>query len=111
MRLGSVEVLSLSDGFFSLDGGAMFGVVPKVLWERRAAADERNRILMGLRPLLIRTASLTVIVDAGIGDKMSAKEADIYGFDRRQHLDHSLAALKLTAADIDVVIASHLHFD
>jgi glyoxylase-like metal-dependent hydrolase (beta-lactamase superfamily II) len=111
MRLGSFELLSLSDGFFSLDGGAMFGVVPKVLWERRAIADERNRILMGLRPLLVRTATKTVIIDAGIGDKMSARDADIYGFDRRQHLDHSLAALNLTPTDIDVVIASHLHFD
>ena len=73
MQLGSFELLSLSDGFFSLDGGAMFGVVPKVLWERRASADERNRILMGLRPLLVRTATQTVIIDAGIGDKMSAR--------------------------------------
>src|SRR5262245_7625454 len=111
MRLGAFELHPLSDGLFSLDGGAMFGVVPKVLWERRAPPDERNRILMGLRPLLVRTPTHTVIIDAGIGDKMSAREVDIYGIDRRQHLDHSLAALNLTVADIDLVIASHLHFD
>src|SRR6266851_4552326 len=111
MRLGSFDLLSLSDGFFRLDGGAMFGVVPKPLWERRAPADARNRILMGLRPLLIRTGTHTVIIDAGIGDKMGPKDIDIYGIDRREDLDHSLARAGLNAADIDVVIASHLHFD
>ena len=111
MQLGPFELLPLSDGFFRLDGGAMFGVVPKTLWEKRATPDERNRILMGVRPLLIRTGGRHILIDAGIGDKMSPKEQDIYGFDRREHLDHSLASRGLTAADIDVVIASHLHFD
>jgi glyoxylase-like metal-dependent hydrolase (beta-lactamase superfamily II) len=111
MTLGSFDLTSLSDGTFRLDGGAMFGVVPKPLWEKRAPADERNRIPLGLRPLLVRTGDRTVIIDAGIGDKMSEKETDIYAIDRRRHLDHSLAAAGLTAADIDVVIATHLHFD
>ncbi len=111
MRLGKFELISLSDGWFRLDGGAMFGVIPKPMWEKRAQPDERNRILMGVRPLLIRTATRQVIVDAGIGDKMGPKETDIYAIDRRSHLDHSLAAVGLTAADIDLVIASHLHFD
>jgi glyoxylase-like metal-dependent hydrolase (beta-lactamase superfamily II) len=111
MTFGSFELTSLSDGTFRLDGGAMFGVVPKPLWEKRAPADERNRIPLGLRPLLVRTGDRTVLIDAGIGDKMSEKETDIYAIDRRRHLDHSLAAAGLTAADIDVVIATHLHFD
>lgn len=111
MQLGDFELISLSDGDFRLDGGAMFGVVPKPLWERRAPCDERNRIFLGMRPLLVTTPTARVLIDAGCGDKMSAKEAGIYGFDRARHLDHSLAAVGLTAADIDVVIASHLHFD
>jgi glyoxylase-like metal-dependent hydrolase (beta-lactamase superfamily II) len=111
MQLGPFELLSLSDGTFRLDGGAMFGVVPKTLWEKRAAPDERNRILMGVRPLLIRGGGRHILIDAGIGDKMSPKEQEIYGFDRREHLDHSLATHGLTAGDIDLVIASHLHFD
>jgi glyoxylase-like metal-dependent hydrolase (beta-lactamase superfamily II) len=111
MRLGDFELISLSDGGFRLDGGAMFGVVPKPLWEKRAPADARNRIQLGLRPLLVRTGDRTVLIDAGIGDKMGPKETDIYAIDRRQHLDHSLAAAGLTASDVDVVIASHLHFD
>jgi glyoxylase-like metal-dependent hydrolase (beta-lactamase superfamily II) len=111
MQLGDFELHSLCDGHFRLDGGAMFGVVPKPLWERRAPADEKNRIALSMRPLLVRTPSRRVLIDAGCGDKMSAKEAAIYGFDRTRHLDHSLAEVGLTAADIDVVIASHLHFD
>jgi hypothetical protein len=100
----------LSDGFFSLDGGAMFGVVPKALWERRAPADARNRIRLGLRPLVVRGAR-TLIVDAGIGDKMPSKLVDIYGIDRQRHLDHALAEAGLSVEDIDIVLASHLHFD
>jgi glyoxylase-like metal-dependent hydrolase (beta-lactamase superfamily II) len=89
----------------------MFGVIPKPLWEKRAHADDRNRILMAMRPLLIRTGRQNVLNDAGVGEKMRAKEADIYGFDRRESLDDSLRAVGLSADDIDVVIASHLHFD
>jgi len=110
MTFGDLELIPLLDGFFRLDGGAMFGVVPKPLWERRAAADEKNRILLGLRPLVVRGAR-TMIIDAGIGDKMDPKSCEIYGIDRAEHLDASLAAAGLTADDIEIVLASHLHFD
>jgi glyoxylase-like metal-dependent hydrolase (beta-lactamase superfamily II) len=111
MKLGRFDLTSLSDGGFRLDGGAMFGVVPKPLWERRMPADDRNRISLGLRPLLVRTDRETILIDAGIGDGMSAKDADIYALDRAHSLDDSLAVAGLTAADIDLVIATHLHFD
>ncbi len=111
MQIGDVELIPLLDVRFRLDGGAMFGVVPKTLWERRAPADDRNRIAMSVRPLLVRTRGRNVLIDAGIGDKMTAKETEIYAIDRAEHLDSSLAAAGLTAHDIDVVIASHLHFD
>jgi glyoxylase-like metal-dependent hydrolase (beta-lactamase superfamily II) len=111
VQLGDFELLPLSDGLFRLDGGAMFGVIPKPMWDKRAAADEKNRILMGVRPLLVRAGRRLVIIDAGIGDKMSPKEQEIYGFDRREHLDHALAAAGVSADDIDLVIATHLHFD
>jgi glyoxylase-like metal-dependent hydrolase (beta-lactamase superfamily II) len=111
MRFGDLDLQPLSDGTFRLDGGAMFGVVPKPLWERRIPADDRNRIPLGLRPLLVRTGTANVLIDAGLGDKMSAKDREIYGVDRARHLDHALAGVGLTAADIDVVIATHLHFD
>jgi len=111
MTLGEFELTPLVDGYFRLDGGAMFGVVPKPLWEKRAPADERNRILLGMRPLLVRHARRLMIIDAGCGDKMDAKSADIYGFDRRENLDVTMARAGITAGDIDLVIASHLHFD
>jgi glyoxylase-like metal-dependent hydrolase (beta-lactamase superfamily II) len=111
MILGEFELFSLTDGFFALDGGAMFGVVPKPLWERRAPADARNRIRLGMRPLVVRTGRETVLIDAGIGDKMSEKEHEIYAIDRRPSLEQALAAVHLTPADIDVVVATHLHFD
>jgi glyoxylase-like metal-dependent hydrolase (beta-lactamase superfamily II) len=111
MKLGRFDLTSLSDGTFRLDGGAMFGVIPKPLWERRMPADDRNRITMGLRPLLVRTDRETILIDGGLGDQMGAKDAEIYGLDRVRHLDHSLAAAGLTAWDIDLVIATHLHFD
>jgi glyoxylase-like metal-dependent hydrolase (beta-lactamase superfamily II) len=110
ITLGSLELVPLSDGFFALDGGAMFGVVPKPLWERVAPPDARNRIRMGMRPLLVR-GERTLLIDAGCGDKMDTKSAAIYGFDRTRHLDHALADAGVSAADVDVVLASHLHFD
>src|SRR6478672_5058846 len=110
MRFGSLEIISLYDGHFRLDGGAMFGVVPKPLWERRAPADDRNRIRLAMRPLLVR-GERTLIVDAGIGGKMGAKAVEIYAIDRRVSLHDSLAAEGLTEAGVDIVLASHLHFD
>lgn len=111
LTLGNLELTPLVDGYFRLDGGAMFGVVPKPLWEKRAPADERNRITLGLRPLLVRGGERTMIIDAGIGDKMDAKSIDIYGIDRARHLDHSLADAGSSSAAIELVLASHLHFD
>ena len=90
MRLGDLEVHPISDGSFRLDGGAMFGTVPKVLWERRAPADDRNRIALGLNALLIITGHTRVLVDAGVGDKWSAKERDIFAIDHAHTLDRSL---------------------
>lgn len=111
MIFGDLELLPLSDGTFRLDGGAMFGVVPKPLWERRAPADEKNRIRLGMRPLLIRSAKQTLIVDAGVGAKMDEKSLAIYAIDRTRALDQTLAEHGLTKASIDIVLASHLHFD
>lgn len=111
ITIGDFTLTPLTDGNFRLDGGAMFGVVPKPMWERRAPADEKNRIGMSMRPLLVEVGGQRILIDAGCGDKMSAKEAAIYGFDRAFNLTHSLASHGLTAGDIDIVIASHLHFD
>jgi glyoxylase-like metal-dependent hydrolase (beta-lactamase superfamily II) len=111
VRFGDFEITPLFDGTFRLDGGAMFGVVPKTMWSKRTTPDERNRIPMSMRPLLVRTGTTTMLIDAGVGDKLGAKEIDIYGFDRSRHLDHALAEAGVSAADIDIVLATHLHFD
>jgi glyoxylase-like metal-dependent hydrolase (beta-lactamase superfamily II) len=110
LTLGDLELTPLLDRHFRLDGGAMFGVVPKPLWQKRNAADERNRISLAMRPLLVRGPRL-MIIDAGAGEKMEPKLQEIYGFDRSESLDVSLAAAGVGAGDIEIVLASHLHFD
>jgi glyoxylase-like metal-dependent hydrolase (beta-lactamase superfamily II) len=111
MTFGDLELIPLLDGHFRLDGGAMFGVVPKPLWERRAPADDRNRIRLGLRPLVVR-GEKTMIIDGGIGGKMDAKSVEIYGIDRGTHtLAEGLAAAGLAPDDIEIALATHLHFD
>jgi len=109
--LGDFELITLSDGFMGLDGGAMFGVVPRTLWEKRLPPDDSNRIPLGMRPLIVKRGTTTVLIDAGCGDKMDPKLAQIYKLDRRYHLDHSLADAGVSVEDIDIVVASHLHFD
>jgi methylmalonyl-CoA epimerase len=108
--LGGLELVSLCDGFFALDGGAMFGVVPRALWEKRLPPDDANRIPLSMRPLIVR-GDKTLLIDAGCGDKSDAKFAEMYGLERAYHLDHSLAEAGVAAEDIDIVLASHLHFD
>jgi methylmalonyl-CoA epimerase len=108
--LGDIEIVTVSDGFFYLDGGAMFGVVPKTFWEIKAPPDQRNRIRMAMRCLLIRGAR-TMLIDAGSGDKMTEKQVDIYRLERKFNLSHSLRAAGASPDAIDIVLATHLHFD
>jgi len=84
--------------------------VPKPLWSQKAPADERNRITLAMRPLVVRGAR-TMLIDAGLGDKEDEKFHDRYGVDRRRNLDHALAEAGLSPENIDIVLASHLHFD
>src|SRR5262245_57737331 len=108
--IGDLELISVDDGFFGLDGGAMFGIVPKTLWSKKELPDERNRITLAMRPLVVRGAR-TMLIDAGLGDKEHDKFNDIYDVDRRRNLEHALAEAGLSAEDIDLVVATHLHFD
>jgi methylmalonyl-CoA epimerase len=109
--LGDLELITLADGFFALDGGSMFGTVPRTLWEKRLPPDDANRIPLSMRPLIVRSDRHTMIIDAGCGDKMDPKSAQIYKLDRRYHLDHALADAGVAPEDIDIVLASHLHWD
>lgn len=111
MKFGHHEIHVLSDGRFRLDGGAMFGVIPKPLWERRVPADERNRITLGLNCLLIQSAGKNIVVETGVGEKFDAKRQDIYGIDHRPSLPESLRQVGLSTEDVDIIINTHLHFD
>ncbi len=109
LKLGDFELSIFSDGTYPLDGGAFFGVVPKVLWSRKMAADEKNYCTAGLNSLLIRTGKQTVLIETGIGNKLSERMIKIYGQPAR--LLANLAAGGISVMDIDIVINSHLHFD
>lgn len=111
MRLGNFELYIVSDGFIRLDGGLMFGIVPKVLWEKTNPPDERNRILLSLHCLLIKTPKHNILIDTGAGDKNDEKFCDIYGIERKPTLVESLRDHGLSTKDIHIVINTHLHFD
>ncbi|MFP4623411.1 MAG: MBL fold metallo-hydrolase [Gemmatimonadota bacterium] len=112
--LGGLTIHALEAGLQWLDGGAMFGVVPKPLWEKRIRADERNRIPLALRCLLIETPDALVLVDTGVGNKEDEKFREIYGIDNQgtpTRLEDAIRAAGHDPADVDIVVSTHLHFD
>lgn len=111
MKLGNFLLHFCTDGLFHLDGGAMFGVVPRVLWEKLCPPDEKNRISMALGCLLIQTGKRNILIDTGIGNKGDEKFHRVYGISRNPPLENSLAQYGLTFHDIDMVINTHLHMD
>jgi len=110
VKLGELEFHILSAGHVLLDGGAMFGVIPKPMWEKKMPADARNRITLSMNSLLIHAAGKRILVETGAGDKLNAKLRDIYGLDG-PFLDRELRKFDLRPADIDIVVNTHLHFD
>ena len=111
MRFGSLRLDIVRDSDFRLDGGAMFGVVPKPLWERKFPADERNRIGLATNCLLVRGAGFTVLVESGLGDKWDDRSRDMYAIAREPRLEESLRRLGVSPEDVDALVLSHLHFD
>ena len=111
MHLGEMEVRYLDGGNFWLDGGAMFGVVPKVFWENKSAPDERNRIRLRANSLLVRAGGKTIVIETGNGTKWDAKMRGIYGVQEGDPLVESLARQGVEPRDVDLVINTHLHFD
>ncbi|WP_348267969.1 MBL fold metallo-hydrolase [Edaphobacter paludis] len=108
-QVGDFELTVCTDGTYKLDGGAMFGVVPKMLWQKRVAADERNCIQLGLNTVVVRTGKHTVVIETGIGNKQPAKLREIY--ENQELLPASLAAAGITVEEVDFVVNTHLHFD
>jgi glyoxylase-like metal-dependent hydrolase (beta-lactamase superfamily II) len=109
LTLGDFELSIFSDGTYPLDGGAFFGVIPKIMWSRKVASDERNYVQAGLNSLLIRTGTKNVLVETGMGNKLSERMVKFYG--QPAQLLTNLAAGGVAPEDIDIVINTHLHFD
>ncbi len=117
--LGAFRIHALETGLQRLDGGAMFGVVPRPLWERRIPADERNRIPLALRCLLVETPDALVVVETGLGNKENERFREIYGVDNApsegsghpDRLVELVAEAGFSADDVSVVVNTHLHFD
>jgi methylmalonyl-CoA epimerase len=108
--VGDLELISVCDGSFRLDGGAIFGIVPKVLWAERYPPDERNRVELAVRQLVVR-GTRTMLIDAGFGDKTDEAFRQNLGLNRSRNLDHALADAGIAPEDIDIVLATHLHWD
>jgi len=113
-QVGSIRIHAVEAGVQMLDGGAMFGVVPKPLWEQRIPPDSRNRIPLALRCLLVEAPEALVLVDTGLGNKESAKFMDIYGVSNRgdpTRLEDAIRDAGFQPEDVDIVLNTHLHFD
>jgi methylmalonyl-CoA epimerase len=111
MALGNLQLTTVSDGSFRLDGGAMFGVVPRPMWEKKAPPDDRGRIVLAMRALLVEADWGRMLIDCGAGDKLDAKWTDIFGIERAHPLEDTLAEAGVAPDAIDVVLPTHLHFD
>ena len=109
LTLGDFELTAVSDGTYRLDGGAFFGVVPKVMWEKKVKADAENYVPVGLNSVVVRTGEHTVLIETGIGDKLPERLIKI--FRQPAKLLDNLNAAGISPEDIDIVINSHLHFD
>ena len=109
LTLGDFELIAVSDGTYRLDGGAFFGVVPKVMWEKKVKADAENYVPVGLNSVVVRTGQHTVLIETGIGNKLPERLIKIFG--QPAKLLDNLNAAGISPEDIDIVINSHLHFD
>ncbi len=109
LTLGDFELTAVSDGLYKLDGGAFFGVIPKVMWSKKVQADEANYVPVGLNSIVVRTGDKTVLIETGIGNKLPERLIKIYG--QPAKLLDNLSAAGIAPEDIDIVINTHLHFD
>lgn len=112
MKIGKYNLHVINSGYFALDGGAMFGIIPKPLWQKTNQADEANRIKLTTRNLLLQSGDKNILIDTGMGNKWDEKSTRIYDINQNEYsLDKELEKLSLKPADITDVILTHLHFD
>jgi len=108
---GEFNLSIVSDGSFRIDGGAMFGTVPKTIWSALAVPDDFNRVELTLNCLLVKTPEHTILVDTGVGEKLADKVRDIYQIRKERNLIQSLKSAGVSPESVDTVINTHLHFD
>ncbi len=112
MKIANYEISIIETGYVSLDGGAMFGVVPKTIWNRSNPADDLNRIILAMRLMLIKSDDKLILVDTGVGKKMSEKLSKIYNIDHSKYnLENGLAGKNIKPEEITDIIVTHMHFD
>jgi len=111
MKIGKYNLKIITSGYFGLDGGAMFGIVPKALWQKTNSADESNRIKLSTRHLILESESKKIIIDTGMGNKWDDKSKNIYAVDENISMEKALNKIGLSQQDITDVILTHLHFD
>ncbi|QLK86283.1 MBL fold metallo-hydrolase [Staphylococcus sp. 17KM0847] len=112
MQLGKFQIDTLNGGNVQMDGGAIFGVVPKPLWSKKYPSNEKNQVPLTTHPILIRTGDCNIVIDAGIGTgHLTEKQKRNYGVGQEATIVESLAQFNLTPEDIDLVLMTHMHFD
>jgi len=111
MQIGKYTLKTILSGFFGLDGGAMFGIIPKPLWEKTNPADELNRVALSTRNLLLVSDDKKILIDTGMGNKWEEKSKNIYKIDSKRNLELTLEQNDIKPEDITDVLLTHLHFD
>jgi len=111
MQIGKYRLKTILSGYFALDGGAMFGIIPKTLWEKTNPADDLNRVMLSTRNLLLESDDKKILIDTGMGNKWDEKLKNIYHIDPKLDLDQALELNEIKPEDITDVLLTHLHFD
>ena len=111
MKIGRFGIFSIVENSFKIDGGAMFGVVPRIIWQKVYPPDENNMVKLDMNLLLIRTDGENILIDAGIGDALSERQKKMFGVERLSSLAKGLDEQNLSPEDIDLVLLTHLHAD
>jgi glyoxylase-like metal-dependent hydrolase (beta-lactamase superfamily II) len=111
MKSGGFEIFSIVENSFKIDGGAMFGVVPKIIWQKVYPPDENNMVKLDINLLLIKADGENILIDAGIGDALSERQKKMFGVERASALEKGLSERQLAPEDINLVLLTHLHAD
>ncbi|MGB8658161.1 MAG: MBL fold metallo-hydrolase [Candidatus Zixiibacteriota bacterium] len=111
MKLGNLEIFSIVENSFKVDGGSMYGVVPRVIWQRFNPPDADNMVKLDINLLLIQTDGENILIDTGVGDALSERQKKMFGIEKESQLEKALSAHQLAPEDIHLVLLTHLHAD